>query len=467
MPKTLFEKIWDRHFVSELGDGFALIYVDRQLLTEMAAPQLDQLKQRGLSVFDLKGTLAISDHTPPTLMPVSPGVGDRMTSWTRAMREKTEAHGIQYFDVDHEWQGIASVTAPEIGLVQPGTTFTVLDSHACTSGALGVAAWASCAGDVLHTLATQTSILRKPPLMRIRLTGRPGFGVFPKDMILHTIRRLGIAGAASCAVEFDGPVISAMPMEGRFTICNLAVELGSRFVLIAPDDKTIEYLKDKPFSPSGDDWARAASDWRGLATDEGARFDREVAIDVTDVAPQISWGASPQDVIGIDERVPDPAAVTDPQKRAQIAAALAYTGLTAGAAIEGTPIDVVFIGSCANNRISDLRIAADVARGRKVAGNVKAWVIPGSQSVKRQAEREGLHEIFASAGFGWGQPGCSMCGGQGNGFMEILKPRVRAVSTINRNFPNRQGPNSITHLASPAMAAAAAIAGRIVDIRKM
>jgi 3-isopropylmalate/(R)-2-methylmalate dehydratase large subunit len=303
--------------------------------------------------------------------------------------------------------------------------------------------------------------------MRITLEGEPGHGISPKDIMLHVIRQLGIAGAAGFAVEFAGPVIRSMPMEGRFTVCNLAVELGSRFVLIAPDETTVEYLVGRPYSPDADHWDVAVRDWLTFATDDDATFDREATIDVGAVEPQVSWGTSPQDVIGISERVPDPAAERDPQRRAAIEAALAYTELAPGSSIEGTPVDFVFIGSCANNRISDLRLAASVAKGRKVSNGVVAWVIPGSQRVKAQAESEGLDQVFRAAGFNWGEPGCSMCGGQGDGFSEILKPRMRAVSTINRNFPNRQGPQSITHLVSPAMAAAVAVSGRIVDVRKL
>lgn len=467
MGKSLFEKIWDNHLVHDLGDGFGLIFVDRQLLTELATPQFDQLEKRGLPLLFPECTFAVSDHTVATLRKSPAHAGDRANSWTRAMREKAQKFGFTHFDVDNAMQGISSVVAPEVGLVLPGSTFTVLDSHSCTVGALGAAAWASCAGDVLHTLATQTSILKKPPLMRITLTGRAGNGVTAKDIMLNVIRQLGIAGAAGFAVELAGPVISEMPMEGRFTVCNMAVELGARFALIAPDQTTIDYLKGRPYAPGPDNWDLAVGDWLALASDADAHFDREVSVDVSGLEPQITWGTSPQDVISVGERVPDPAKESDQQRRTQIEAALAYTGLGPGAAIEGTPIDFVFIGSCANNRISDLRLAASIARGRKVAENVVAWVIPGSQNVKSLAEAEGLDAVFRAAGFNWGEPGCSMCGGQGNGFTEILKPRMRAVSTINRNFPNRQGPNSITHLASPAMAAAAAICGQIVDVRKM
>jgi 3-isopropylmalate/(R)-2-methylmalate dehydratase large subunit len=466
VPQTLFDKIWERHLVRDLGDGFGLIFVDRQLLTDLSTPQFDQLEARHLPLRHAAGTFAISDHTVATQRPVSLRGQSRANSWTAAMRAKSERHGFTHFDVDHPWQGISSVVAPEIGLVHPGMTFTVLDSHSCTAGALGAAAWASCAGDVLHILASQTAILKKPCQIRIALAGTSGPGVTPKDIMLHAIRRLGIAGAAGCAVEFAGPTILAMPMEGRFTVCNLAVELGARFVLIAPDETTFEYLRGRPYAPGPEHWDKALSDWRSFFTDPEAAFERVFAIDVSAVEPQISWGTSPQDVIGVGETIPDPAAEPDLQRRKEITAALTYTGLRPGAPIAGTPIDFVFIGSCANNRISDLRLAAQVAKGRKVAPSIAAWVIPGSQLVKGQAEAEGLDTVFTAAGFNWGEPGCSMCGGQGNGFTEILKPGTRSVSTINRNFPNRQGPKSITHLASPPMAAAAAIAGAIVDVRK-
>lgn len=467
MGKSLFEKIWDSHLVEDLGDGFGLIFVDCQLLTELAAPQFDQLRRRGMPLLHPECTFAVSDHTVPTLRASGAVPADRANSWTRAMREKAAEFAFTHFDVDSGMQGISSVVAPEIALALPGTTFTVLDSHSCTVGALGAAAWASCAGDVLHTLATQTSILKKPSLMRIELTGTPGIGVTPKDVMLSVIRRLSIAGAAGFAVEFAGPVIRDMPIEGRFTVCNLAVELGARFAIIAPDDITFDYLKGRAYAPPPAQWEAAVRDWRQLASDHDARFDREVTIDTTEVAPHVTWGSSPQDAIAIGESVPDPAQESDPQRRAQIETALAYTALNPGAALAGTPVDFVFIGSCANNRISDLRAAAAVARGRKVAKGVTAWVIPGSQTVKAHAEAEGLDAVFRAAGFNWGEPGCSMCGGQGNGFTEILKPRMRAVSTINRNFPNRQGPDSITHLASPAMAAAAAVCGQIVDVRTL
>jgi 3-isopropylmalate/(R)-2-methylmalate dehydratase large subunit len=466
MGKTLFEKIWDRHVVKDLGDGFGLIFVDAQMLTDLSSPQFVQLEERGLPLRFPKRTFAVSDHTVPTLVEGTAKAASRRNSWTGMMHDKATQFGVTHLDADDPDQGITSIVAPELAIVWPGSTFTVLDSHACTSGALGAMAWASTASDVLHTLATQTSILKKPPLMRISLVGTPGAGITAKDMMLHVLRELSIAGAAGYAVELAGPVIRTMPMEGRLTCCNVGVELGSRTVMIAPDNTTVEYLAGRRYAPSGADWDVAVRDWLHYASDDDAVFDRDVTIDVSLVEPLITWGPSPDFVIGISENVPNPADEPDAERRAALEAALAYTNLTPGAPIAGTPVDFVFIGSCANNRISDLRSAAAVAKGQTVAKSVDAWVIPGSQAVKRQAEEEGLDLIFQAAGFHWGEPGCSMCGGQGNGFTELLGPRRRAVSTIARNFPNRQGPQSITHVASPATAAAVAVAGHIVDVRK-
>ena len=467
MGKTLFDKIWDDHVVHDHGDGFAVVFVDRLLMTDLTTPQLDQLGQRKLPLKFPAYTMAVSDHTIKTLVTPAERGRSRANSWTDAMRAKAREYGFTHYDVDHPGQGISSVMAPELGLALPGMTFTVLDSHACTSGALGAAAWASSAGDVLHILATQTSILKKPPTMRILLEGVPGKGITPKDMMLHLVRQLGVGGGVGYAVELSGPVIRSMPMEGRFTVCNLTVEIGARVAIIAPDDITYDYLRSCPEAPKGAAWDKAMAHWRTVHSDPDAHFDREVSIDVSSIGPQVSWGTCPADVIGIGETIPDPAKEADAERRSQMASALEYTGLAAGGAIEGTPIDVVFIGSCANNRISDLRLAASIARGRKVAPNVTAWVVPGSQNVKRQAEAEGLDRLFLDAGFHWAEPGCSMCGGQGHGFTEILKRKTRAVSTINRNFPNRQGPGSITHLVSPPMAAAAAVTGAITGVRKL
>jgi 3-isopropylmalate/(R)-2-methylmalate dehydratase large subunit len=467
MAGTLFEKIWDRHVVEELGDGFALLFVDRHMIPEVAHAQVAALKARGLALKHPEYTFAVSDHTVPAMWAALERPDDRRNGYTRAMRALADEFGFHHFDVDTPDQGISHIVAAEQGIALPGTTLACVDSHVCTVGALGGISWAFGGSEVFHVLATQTSMLRRPPTMRIALEGAPAASIAPKDIALHTVGRIGAAGALGCAVEFAGAVVRAMPMEGRFTLCNMAVEMGASYATIAPDDVTIEYLKGRRYAPRGASWDAAVADWRTLASDPGARFDRAATIDCTGVAPQVSWGISPQDVIAIDGRVPDPAAEPDGQKRRAMQAGLDHTGLVPGAAIEGTPVDWVFIGSCTNNRISDLRAAARIAAGRKVAATVTAWVVPGSLRIRAQAEAEGLDRIFAEAGFHWGWPGCAMCGGQGNGFTERLGPGIRAVSTINRNLPGRQGPGSITHLASPSMAAAAAVTGRITDVRRL
>jgi 3-isopropylmalate/(R)-2-methylmalate dehydratase large subunit len=361
--------------------------------------------------------------------------------------------------------GIIHVIAAELGLALPGATVACGDSHTCTLGALGALGWGIGQSELVHVLATQTSIQRKPKTMRIRLEGSLPPFVSPKDVVLHLIGRLGVAGAAGHAVEFSGPVIEQMPMEGRFTICNMSIELGAKFGLIAPDETTFAYLSERAYAPAGAAWEEALRDWRWLASDPGAAYDSEISVDVSAIDPQITWGTSPEQVIGVGARIPradDATAHGDAESRAQ---ALAYVGLEGGAPISGTPIDMVFIGSCTNSRISDLRRAAEVADGRHVAAGVVAWVVPGSQTVKEEAEREGLDRIFTAAGFRWGSPGCSMCAGAGDQMREIAAPKTRLVSTTNRNFVGRQGPGTRTHLASPAMAAAAAITGTICDVR--
>ncbi len=467
MAQTLFEKIWDRHVVRDLGDGIALVFVDRHVIPEVAHVRFDTLKERGLALKHPEYTFAVSDHTVPALWAARDKPDDRHNRWTRAMHAHADAYGFHHFDVDGPDQGISHIVAAEQGIALPGSTYACVDSHVCTVGALGCVPWAFGGSEVFHVLATQTSMLRKPETMRIALTGTPADTVTPKDIALYMVGQVGAAGALGCAVEFAGPVVRAMPIEGRFTLCNMGVEIGASYATIAPDEIAFAYLKGRRFAPSGAAWDAALADWRTLKSDDDATFDHDVAIDCTNVAPQVSWGISPQDVIAIDGTVPDPADEPDSQKRLAMQLGLDHTGLTPGAAIAGTPIDFVFIGSCTNNRISDLRAAAKVVAGRKVADNVTAWVVPGSLRVQAQAMEEGLDRIFTEAGFNWGWPGCSMCGGQGNGFTERLKPGVRAVSTINRNLPGRQGPGSITHLASPPMAAAAAIAGRITDVRKL
>jgi len=467
MAKTLFEKIWDRHVVADLGGGFALVFVDRHVVPEISCERFSELEARGLALRHPELTFGVSDHTVPALWAALENPDDRSNEFSRGMKAASLKHGFHHFDVDGPDQGISHIVAAEQGIALPGTTLACVDSHVCTVGALGGISWAFGGSEIVHVLATQTSILRKPKTMRISLEGAPAPGVTPKDLTLYTIGRVGAAGGLGCAVEFAGEAVRSMPMEGRFTLCNMAVELGASFAVIAPDATTFDYLKGRRFAPKKAGWDAAIADWRALASDPEAAFDRDVAIDVSNAAPQITWGISPQDTIPIDGVVPDPEEEPDIQKRRAMQAGLDHTGLRPRQKIEGTKIDFVFIGSCTNNRISDLREAADVLRGRRIAEGVTGWVVPGSLRIRAQAEEEGLARIFTDAGFNWGFPGCSMCGGQGNGFTERIKPGLRAVSTINRNLPGRQGPGSITHLASPPMAAAAAVAGSIADVRKL
>jgi len=368
------------------------------------------------------------------------------------------------FRQGHPGQGIVHVIGPELGLSLPGCLIVCGDSHTCTHGGLGALAFGIGSSELAHVLATQTIIQRRPKTMRVNFDGKVPFGVTAKDLILTLIGHVGAAGGTGYAVEYAGSAIRDMPIEGRLTICNLSVELGAKMGLIAPDDKTFDYIRGRPYAPKGEMWARAVAAWRTLRSDSDAVFDREVTIDVGTIIPQITWGTSPEHVLGVDGRIPDPQDIADPARRGAIEIALDYMGLKPGAPIAGTPVDWVFIGSCTNSRLSDLRAAAEVARGRKVAPGVRAWVVPGSETVKRDAVAEGLDRIFTEAGFEWREPGCSMCLAA-NG--ETVPPGQRSVSTSNRNFIGRQGPRARTHLASPAMAVAAAVSGAIADVRTM
>ena len=372
--------------------------------------------------------------------------------------------GVQLFDLGEPGQGIVHVMGPEMGIVLPGLTVICGDSHTCTNGGLGAMAFGVGSSESTHALATQTLRQQKPRRMRIRCDGRLAAGVTAKDLALHLIGRLGAAAGVGYAIEFAGPAVEALDVEGRLTLCNLSVELGARFGMVAPDETTIDWLRGRPYAPQGEAFEAAAAHWRTLASDADAAFDREESIDATAVAPTITWGTSPEHAIAIDGAVPDPARAATATDREAWGAALDYMGLRANAPIAGTAVDWVFIGSCANSRLADLRAAAEVARGRRVAEGVRAWVVPGSENVKRAAEAEGLHELFVAAGFEWREPGCSMCVAA-NG--EQVPPRQRSVSTSNRNFVGRQGPGARTHLASPAMAAAAAVTGRITDVRNL
>lgn len=458
MGKSLFEKLWSSHVVAELGDGYALLHVDRHVVNDTVSAGFAALSKRGLPLFSPELTSVVPDHMVPTVaLPNAP-----VPVLVTAAREGARKFGARLFDVEDEAFGIVHQMVPEQGLALPGLTFACGDSHSSTIGALGALAWGVGQSEVNHILATQTSIQAKPRSMRINIEGTLQPGVYAKDLILFLISRLGADSGVGYGIEYAGAVIRAMAMEGRFTLCNMATDTGARFGLIAPDETTFAYLRDRRFSPTGSLWDEALAHWRTLPSDADAAFDREVAFDVSDLAPQVSWGTSLNHVIPIDRPIPDPADEADPDKRAAMLSALAYMGLRPGDRMDEVPVDWVFIGSCTNARIGDLQVAAELVKGRRVAPGVRAWVVPGSTRARREAEAQGLDRIFLDAGFEWRLPSCSMCAAA-NG--DLVGPGERAISTTNRNYEGRQGPGARTHLASPAMAAAAAIAGRIVDPR--
>ena len=463
--RTLFDKVWSSHVVADLGGGISLLAIDRHLLHDLEGGAIvNRVAERGLKAHNPELTFGVPDHvvsTDPARTANSTPNSERLLS---ELKDGLEAFGITYFDLDSEQQGIVHVIGPELGLSQPGMTLVCADSHTCTHGGLGALSFGIGATEVMHVLATQTLRQAKPKTMRIALNGAIPAGVAAKDVILATIGQIGAGAGRGHAVEYTGAAIRAMAIEERLTVCNLSIELGAKIGMIGPDDTTFEYLAGRQYAPQGAMFDRAVAYWRSLPSDEEVVFDAEHVIDVAELAPQVTWGTSPQDVIAVNERIPDPARETDAHRRGMMEAALAYMGLSPGEAIEGTPIDCVFIGSCTNGRLSDIREAARIAAGRKVAPHIRAWVVPGSHAVQRAAEREGLDKVLLSAGFEWRKPGCSMCVGI-NG--DVVGPGQRSVSTTNRNFVGRQGPDARTHLASPAMAAAAAIAGRIADARKL
>lgn len=460
--RTLFDKLWNAHVVRDLGDGWVLLHIDRHLLHDLSGPPaLAEVAQRGLQLHDSDLAFSTPDHavsSQPGRVATTFALGGKLHD---ALKSRSAEMGVRMFDLGQKGQGIVHVMGPELGIVLPGLTVICGDSHTCTNGGLGALAFGVGSSESTHALATQTLRMQKPQQLRIHCAGVLGPTVTAKDLALHVIGKLGTAAGVGSVVEFCGPAVEALDVEGRLTLCNLAVELGARAGIVAPDEKTFEYLKDRPYSPKGKDFDQAVAYWRTLVSDPGAMFDREETVEVSNVRPTITWGTSPEHAIPVDGRLPDPADTKDPAQQQALIAALEYMGLQAGQAIAGTPIDWVFIGSCANSRITDLRAAADVVRGKKVSTSVTAWVVPGSENVKRAAEAEGLHDVFKAAGFAWREPGCSMCVAA-NG--EQVPPQRRSVSTSNRNFVGRQGPGARTHLASPAMAAAAAIAGAIVDI---
>jgi 3-isopropylmalate/(R)-2-methylmalate dehydratase large subunit len=464
MPRTLFDKIWDFHLVGQRADGRDLLYIDRHVLHELHAHHsFAQLEKQNRQVHRSDLTFAVQDHTVATKPGRDDDTNPSGTVFLKAMRDGTRKNGIRLFDIDDPEQGISHVVAPELGIVLPGATHAVPDSHASTVGGLGALAFGCGTSELTHILATQVMALKRPKRLRARLEGRLGAHVSAKDVALRLIAELGVAGARGHVVEYAGAAVRAMPIEQRMTLCNLNIEMGGRSGFVAPDDTTFAWIEGRPYAPQGAMWDRALAYWRTLSTDDDAAFDRDVALDCSALEPQITWGTDPSQVVGISGRVPDPAAI-DPNRRAAAESAFGYMGLEPGTPLVGLPVDRVFIGSCTNSRLPDLEVAAAIVRGRRVAAGVVAMVVPGSSTVKRDAEAAGLDRVFRDAGFFWGESGCSMCAG-GNG--DLGQPGERCVSTTNRNFENRQGPKVRTHLASPATAAATAIAGRIADVRQL
>ncbi|SFV07921.1 3-isopropylmalate dehydratase large subunit [Pseudoduganella namucuonensis] len=465
MP-SLFSKIWDRHVVAQKDDGATLLYIDRQLVHEVTSPQaFEGLREAGRPVRRPATLLAVPDHNVPTTPDRTLRIEDAQSREQIALlRHNARETGATLFDLDDARQGIVHVVAPEQGFIHPGMTVVCGDSHTATLGAFGAIAFGVGTSDVEHVLATQTLWLAKPRQMRVRVEGRLQPWVGAKDLILALIARIGAAGGTGHAIEYCGEAVRALSMEERMTVCNMTIEAGARFGLVAPDDTTFAYLRGRPYAPGAEHWQAALAEWRGLASDADAQYDAELVIDAAAIAPQVTWGTSPEDSLPIEGRVPDPAAAGSPALRERMRRALDYMGLAAGAALTDIAIDRVFIGSCTNSRIEDLRVAASVARGRRVAPGVAAMVVPGSGLVKLQAEREGLDRVFIEAGFAWTLPGCSMCLGMNP---DRLLPGERCASTSNRNFEGRQGPGGRTHLLSPAMAVAAAVTGRLCDVRAL
>ncbi|WP_370308341.1 3-isopropylmalate dehydratase large subunit [Sinimarinibacterium flocculans] len=465
--RTLYDKIWDAHVVADNGDGSALIYIDRHLVHEVTSPQaFDGLRMNGRKPWRLGANLAVADHNVPTTKDRVHGIEDPIS---RAQVDALDANcaefGITEFGMNDLRQGIVHVIGPEQGATLPGMTVVCGDSHTATHGAFGALAFGIGTSEVEHTLATQTLVLKKARTMLIRVNGQVGPGVTAKDITLAVIGRIGTAGGTGHVIEYAGEAIEALSMEGRMTLCNMAIEGGARAGLVAVDDKTIAYVKGRPFAPRPEQWDAAVASWKQLRSDPGAVFDTVVELDAAQIEPQVSWGTSPEMVGPVSARVPDPASVADPVKRSGMEKALAYMGLAANTPITEIAIDKVFIGSCTNSRIEDLRAAAEVVRGKRKAANVKlAMVVPGSGLVKQQAEAEGLDKVFTQAGFEWREPGCSMCLAMN---ADRLEPGERCASTSNRNFESRQGQGGRTHLVSPAMAAAAGIAGHFVDVRSL
>jgi 3-isopropylmalate/(R)-2-methylmalate dehydratase large subunit len=463
-PRTLYDKIWDDHLVDEQPDGTCLIYIDRHLVHEVTSPQaFEGLRAAGRKVHAPEKTLAVVDHNVPTTDRTKPNPDPESAEQIKTLAQNAKDFGLEYFDEFDRRQGIVHIIGPEQGFTLPGTTIVCGDSHTATHGAFGALAYGIGTSEVEHVLATQTLIQRRSKNMRAVVDGKLPAGVTAKDIILAIIGEIGTAGGTGYALEYAGEAIRSLSVEGRMTICNMSVEGGAKAGFIAPDEKVFEYLKDKPKAPKGKAWDQAMRYWEALQSEDGAHFDREIRLDAAKLPPLVTWGTSPEQVISISGRVPVPSEIADENKRIAAERSLGYMGLKGGEKITDIKLDRVFIGSCTNARIEDLREVARVVEGKHVNGNVNAMIVPGSGLVKEQAEAEGLHKIFTAAGFDWREPGCSMCLAMNP---DKLAPGERCASTSNRNFEGRQGYKGRTHLVSPAMAAAAAIAGHFVDVRE-
>ena len=464
-PKTLYDKIWDNHIVSINDDGTTILYIDRHLVHEVTSPQaFEGLRMSGRKVRRPEFTLATADHNVPT-MDRDKGIADPDSKLqVETLERNARENNITYLPMSDKRQGIVHIVGPEQGFTQPGMTIVCGDSHTSTHGAFGALAWGIGTSEVEHTLATQTLIQTKAKNMCIKITGEVMDGVTAKDIILAIIKKIGTAGGTGYVIEYTGDVIRNLSMEGRMTVCNMSIEAGARAGLISPDEKTWEYLKGRPLAPSGEEFETAIRYWQSLATDEGAQYDEIVEIKADEIIPQVTWGTSPEDVVSIDGYVPDPKNASSDEKKRSIERALDYMGLEPNTPINEIEVNKVFIGSCTNGRIEDLRAVSKIAKGRKVEKNVHAMIVPGSGLVKEQAEKEGLDKIFIEAGFDWRDPGCSMCLAMN---ADKLKPQERCASTSNRNFEGRQGRGGRTHLMSPQMAAAAAIKGKLTDFRDL
>jgi len=463
-PRTLYDKIWESHLVHDMEDGTCVLYIDRHLVHEVTSPQaFEGLRLAGRQVRRPEATLAVPDHNVPT-SDRSAGIAEEESRiQVETLAKNAADFGVPHIDMNDIRQGIVHIIGPEQGFTLPGMTIVCGDSHTSTHGAFGSLAFGIGTSEVEHVLATQTLLQRRAKNMRISVEGALPVGITAKDLVLAIIGKIGTAGGTGHVIEYAGEAVQGLSMEGRMTVCNMSIEAGARAGLIAPDEITFEYLKGRPMAPKAGAWEQAMAHWRQLPSDPGALYDKEVSLSAADIAPQVTWGTSPQDVLPITGAVPNPESAADAQKQQSIQRSLDYMGLEAGTPLTDVRIDTVFIGSCTNGRIEDLRAVAEVAKGRKVAEHVRAMVVPGSGLVKEQAEDEGIDQVLKEAGFDWREPGCSMCLAMNP---DKLKPGERCASTSNRNFEGRQGPGGRTHLLSPGMAAAAAIKGHLADVRE-